>query len=95
MNSIEATSKIRDIWNEYKHLSYKERGVTVGPLEAEIMAQWKAYLFDEQSYDLNETTLEVIFSMSWREGHASGLSEVEGYFVEFSDFARQILKSQG
>lgn len=59
--------------------------------EGAVMAAWTEWLYDEHGYGLNEAQRGQVYSLAWEHGHSAGLGEVESYFVEFAQFARELL----
>jgi hypothetical protein len=51
---------------------------------------------DEQMYEkygdgLTKEQHLVVYGLAWQHGHSAGYSEVESYYGEFADFARDLL----
>lgn len=56
-----------------------------------IDLRWRAYVNETYGEGLSPAQLAVVHGLAYQEGHAYGLSEIEGYFGTFADFARNLL----
>lgn len=92
---IEATRLVDAAWlttgtPEERTASRKLHGQRTGELEA----QWRAWLADEYASDLSSVAQSLIYTKAWEDGHSSGYNDVEHYYSEHADFARQVIAAQ-
>lgn len=58
---------------------------------ANVYDQWSQWLYETYGDGLTTEQLGRVYSLAWDHGHYAGLVEVERYFEEFADFARDLL----
>lgn len=76
----------RDIEKDYARgiITRDDRSAAIAVLEAD----WRPWLASENGVShLSQETQDAIFRFAWEEGHSSGYSEVENYYVDVAVIA--------
>jgi hypothetical protein len=87
-----------EAWEAISNLEYVSYGKPgydeYQSAKSEIESAWKETMLNNDGFGLSAKAQEAVFEEAWEQGHSSGYSEVEVYFSELANLARNAIRLQ-